>query len=95
MPAESKVLERAEQYIRKLSIGVNPLSGEALPEGDACRQERIGKCLAYVADYLQQRLVPKASQQAVKKNPKREARNRCPYPVLCVGSMRSFPKVAA
>lgn len=74
MPAESKVLERAEQYIRKLSIGVNPLSGEALPEGDACRQERIGKCLAYVADYLQQRLVPKASQQAVKKNPKREAR---------------------
>lgn len=72
MPAESRVLERAEQYIRKLSIGVNPLSGEALPEGDACKQERISKCLAYVADYLQQRIVPSREPQNAKKAAKRQ-----------------------
>lgn len=72
MPAESRILERAEQYMRKLSLGVNPLNEESLPEGDICRQERISKCLAYVADYLQQKLAPKAPQQAAKKNSKRE-----------------------
>ena len=74
MPVESRILERAEQYMRKLSLGVNPLNEEALPDSDICRQERISKCLAYVADYLQQRLAPKAPQQAVKKNSKREPR---------------------
>lgn len=74
MPVESRILERAEQYMRKLSLGVNPLNEEALPDNDICRQERISKCLAYVADYLQQRLAPKAPQQAVKKNSKREPR---------------------
>lgn len=74
MPVESRILERAEQYMRKLSLGVNPLNEEALPNSDICRQERISKCLAYVADYLQQRLAPKAPQQAVKKNSKREPR---------------------
>ena len=74
MPAESRILERAEQYIRKLSIGVNPLNEETLPEGDSCRQERISKCLAYVADYLQQKIGPKREPQAPKKNSKREAR---------------------
>lgn len=74
MPVESRILERAEQYMRKLSLGVNPLNEEALPDSDICKQERISKCLAYVADYLQQRLAPKAPQQAVKKNLKREPR---------------------
>lgn len=74
MPVESRILERAEQYMRKLSLGVNPLNEEALPDSDICKQERISKCLAYVADYLQQRLAPKAPQQTVKKNSKREPR---------------------
>lgn len=59
MAAELKILERAEMYLRKLSCGVNPLTEETLPEGDTCRQERISKCLLYVADYLQQVVCPK------------------------------------
>lgn len=43
-------------YLRKLSCGVNPLTDEILPEGDSCRQERISKCLAFVASILQQQL---------------------------------------
>ena len=58
MPAEIKILERAEMYLRKLSEGVNPLTEEALPETDVCKQERISKCLTYVADYLKQKVMP-------------------------------------
>ncbi len=58
MPAEIKILERAEMYLRKLSCGVNPLTEESLPEADVCKQERISKCLAYVADYLKQKVMP-------------------------------------
>ena len=63
MPAEIKILERAEMFLRKLSSGVNPLTEESLPEGDACRQERISKCLVYVADYLKQKVMPSMAPQ--------------------------------
>lgn len=56
MASESAIIERAEMYLRKLSCGINPLTDEILPEGDSCKQERISKCLAYVASLLQQQL---------------------------------------
>ena len=56
MPSENAIIERAETYLRKLSCGVNPLTNEILPESDCCRQDRISKCLAYVASLLQQQL---------------------------------------
>lgn len=72
MPAEVKILERAEMYLRKLSCGVNPVTDESLAENDACRQERISKCLAYVSAYLQQKLVSEFGMQSglVAKSPK-------------------------
>ena len=70
MPAEIKILERAEMYLRKLSCGVNPLTEEDLSEGDACRQERISKCLTYVADYLKQKVMPVMERQEKAKAPK-------------------------
>ena len=56
MASENAIIERAEMYLRKLSCGINPLTDEILPEGDSCKQERISKCLAYVASLLQQQL---------------------------------------
>ena len=56
MASENAIIERAEMYLRKLSCGINPLTDESLPEGDSCKQERISKCLAYVASLLQQQL---------------------------------------
>ena len=70
MAAENKILERAEMYLRKLSCGVNPLTEEALPESDTCRQERISKCLLYVADYLQQIVCPKPKAVKAEKQEK-------------------------
>ena len=74
MAAESKILERAEMYLRKLACGVNPLTEETLPENDTCRQERISKCLLYVADYLQQIVCPKPKAAKAEKplTPKRK-----------------------
>jgi hypothetical protein len=63
MPAEIKIIERAEMYLRKLSCGVNPLTEETLSESDVCKQERISKCLAYVADYLKQKVMPVMERQ--------------------------------
>ena len=71
-------------YLRKLSCGINPLTDEILPEGDCCKQERISKCLAYVASLLQQQLnhdqvapvkavsvaTPRKSTQKAPKTPK-------------------------
>lgn len=79
MASENAIIERAETYLRKLSCGVNPLTDEILPEGDCCRQERISKCLAYVASLLQQQLdhdqvapVSKPQAQRQPKQPKQE-----------------------
>lgn len=71
MPAELKILERAEMYLRKLSCGVNPLTEESLSENDACKQERISKCLLYVADYIQQKIAPKSDRQVASKPQKK------------------------
>ena len=70
MPAEIKIIERAEMYLRKLSCGVNPLTEESLPETDACRQERISKCLVYVADYLKQKVMSDMERQEKLNAPK-------------------------
>ena len=77
MPSENAIIERAEMYLRKLSCGINPLTDEILPEGDSCKQERISKCLAYVASLLQQQLnhdhvapIPTEQPRAVKRTAK-------------------------
>lgn len=70
MPSEHAIIERAEIYLRKLSCGVNPLTDELLPEGDACKQDRISKCLAYVASLLQQQLNHNQVAEPAKEQPK-------------------------
>ena len=70
MPSELAIIERAEIYLRKLSCGVNPLTDEMLPEGDSCKQDRISKCLAYVASLLQQQLNHNQVAEPAKEQPK-------------------------
>ncbi|MBO4435731.1 MAG: hypothetical protein J5791_02470 [Fibrobacter sp.] len=84
MAAENKILERAEMYLRKLSCGVNPLTEETLPEGDTCRQERISKCLLYVADYLQQIVCPKPKVAKAEKQEKPKRKSEFPNQELAL-----------
>lgn len=48
------ILKHAQGYIEKLAAGINPLTGEAVAETDIVKNERIGKCLAYVNDKLKE-----------------------------------------
>lgn len=46
------ILKHAQEYIQKLSQGIDPLTDEPAAENDIIRQPRIQNCLAYVAVYL-------------------------------------------
>lgn len=47
------LLLHAKDYIDQLAIGINPLTGEPVGEGDVVREERIARCLAYVSGVMQ------------------------------------------
>ena len=71
-------LERAEIYLRKLSSGLNPLDDSVLAESDVCRQERISRCLLFVADFLRKQtkgsMVSNTSAAVPKKQKSHDAR---------------------
>ena len=99
MATENAIIERAEMYLRKLSCGINPLTDEILPETDSCKQERISKCLAYVASLLQQQLnhdqvapVNSAPRKNTEKNTKTPRAPKQPLSIApeSIGNYRFF-----
>ena len=51
---ELEIMERAKAYVEKLARGINPITGEEVPEGDVINHVRVSRCLFYVADVLRQ-----------------------------------------
>lgn len=49
---DKEVMERAKEYIDRLSAGTNPITGEPVEENDVVRNVRISKCLTYVSHVL-------------------------------------------
>ena len=45
-------IQRAKELLAVLSGGVNPLTGEVLPEDDSCNQVEIVRALNTVLRYL-------------------------------------------
>ena len=54
MATELQIMAHAKGYLDKLANGINPLTGEQLPETDIVNQVRISRCLFYVSDVLRQ-----------------------------------------
>ena len=54
MATELEVMIHAKSYLDKLANGINPLTGEALPDTDIVNQVRISRCLFFVSDVLRQ-----------------------------------------
>lgn len=54
---ELDILNHAKGYLDKLTAGIDPLTGEAVPENDVVRKERIVKCLTYVSGVLEQVII--------------------------------------
>ena len=46
------LLKHAKGYIEKLANGINPLTGENIPETDIINNIRISRCLFYVNNIL-------------------------------------------
>lgn len=51
---ELQKLQRAREYLQQLSQGIDPISHEALPEGNEITGQRLRNCFAYVAGVLGQ-----------------------------------------
>lgn len=51
---ELDTMKRAEEYIRKMANGINPITGEPAADDDMVNNVRITRCLYYVSDILRQ-----------------------------------------
>lgn len=51
---ELETMKRAEEYLRKMANGINPLTGEPAVDDDMVNNVRITRCLYYVSDILKQ-----------------------------------------
>lgn len=51
---ELEKIAYAKTYVEKLANGINPLTGEVVPESDLINNVRISRCLFYVSDVLRQ-----------------------------------------
>lgn len=47
-----ELLKHAKEYIEKMANGINPLTGETVPDNDMINNIRISRCLFYVNSIL-------------------------------------------
>ena len=50
---EFELLNHAKKYIDQMANGLNPLTGEPVPDGDLINNVRISRCLFYVSGVMQ------------------------------------------
>ncbi|MGN1025298.1 MAG: hypothetical protein ACI4P4_02715 [Faecousia sp.] len=51
---ELETMQRAKMYMDKLAQGVDPITGQELPEDSALNNVRLARCFFYVSDVLGQ-----------------------------------------
>lgn len=68
---ELDILKHAQEYIEKMSKGINPLSDEPVPDGDLIKQEKISQCLTYVSGVLADEIKMRSFEEYV---PRRRGR---------------------
>ena len=49
-----EIMQHAKNYLDKLAQGIDPLTGQEVPEYDVINNVRISRCLFYVSDVLRQ-----------------------------------------
>ena len=67
---ELEKIAYAKTYIEKLANGVNPVTGQVVPDGDVINNVKISRCLFYVSDLLRQMIEEKALSQPKGKSAK-------------------------
>ncbi len=51
---ELETMQRAKMYMEKLAQGIDPITGQELPEDSALNNVRLARCFFYVSDVLGQ-----------------------------------------
>ena len=51
-----RIIQHAQGYMDKLSLGIDPISGTPVPEDSTLQQERLQKCFRFVSDSLEELL---------------------------------------
>lgn len=51
---ELEKIAYAKTYIEKLANGINPVTGQVVPDDDVINNVKISRCLFYVSDLLRQ-----------------------------------------
>lgn len=51
---ELETMQRAKMYMDMLAMGLNPITGQPLPQGCGLDQARLGRCFSYVSGILGQ-----------------------------------------
>ena len=49
-----RIIQHAQGYMDKLSLGIDPISGTPVPEDSTLQQERLQKCFRFVSDILEE-----------------------------------------
>ena len=83
---ELEIMQHAKDYLDKLAQGIDPLTGQEVPEEDVINNIRISRCLFYVSDVLRQVIENGGIQVRVIKNSEKtpftlsfEERERYPF----------------
>lgn len=64
---ELEKIAYAKSYVEKLANGINPVTGQVVPDGDVINNVKISRCLFYVSDLLRQMIEEKALSQPKEK----------------------------
>ena len=51
---ELEIMQRAKMYLDKLAQGIDPISGDEVPEDSVLNNVRLARCFFYVSGILQQ-----------------------------------------
>ena len=60
---ELEKMAHARKCIEKLANGINPLTGQTVPDADIINNVKISRCLFYVSDLLRPTIEAKALSQ--------------------------------
>lgn len=60
---ELEVMQRAKMYMDKLAQGIDPITGNEMPEDSVLNQVRLARCFFYVSGVLQQVIDRRYSRQ--------------------------------
>lgn len=69
---ELDIMKHAQEYIEKMSKGINPLSDKPVPDGDLIKQEKISQCLSYVSGVLGYEIKIRSLEKFVSKKRERK-----------------------